>query len=189
MGKAPCHDSGWRGAAEDTPSLDRVWPLGVVSLQAVVGAGPQARRAPGRGESPRVVAQTAAPALAYGLSVGAATWWPPFLPGGPRGPAVSQMQQPSLFPDHACAWQRPPRGPNGFADATHPSFVGNHPQSHGKNTVPVPQGSSLLLLPLLQHHGCRDWYWANAAQSAGSSSERELRRSLWRKDNTAGLAR
>src|SRR5260221_12206420 len=101
MGKAPCHDSGWRGAAQDTPSLDRVWPLGVVSLQAGVGAGPQARRAPERGESPRVVAQTAAPALAYGLFVGAAALWPPFLPGRPRGTAVAPMQQPSLFPHHS----------------------------------------------------------------------------------------
>src|SRR5258708_39048997 len=99
MGKAPCHDSGWRGAAQDTPSLDRVWPLGVVSLQAGGGAGPPARRAPERGESPRVCAQTAAPALAYGLSLAAAPWWPPFLPGGPRRPALSHSEQPSLFPD------------------------------------------------------------------------------------------
>src|SRR5439155_24380651 len=104
MAPSPWLDSGWQGAAQDTPSLDRVWPLGVGSLQVVVGGGPQARRAPERGGSPRVVDQTASPALAHGWPVGAALWLPRSLPACARGPRLSQWQQSAPFPGHAVAW-------------------------------------------------------------------------------------
>src|SRR5579872_2844780 len=104
MGKAPCPDSGWRDAAQDTPSLDRVWPLGAVSSQVAVGVAPQVRRARERGESLRVVDQTAEPALSCGLPVGAPIWWPQFPPEYQCGPAGSQIEPPWLVLDHVFSW-------------------------------------------------------------------------------------
>src|SRR6266480_792873 len=94
----------WAEPAPDTLCRDQVWPLAGASSQVVVDGGTQARRAPERDESPRVVDQAVAPSPALSSPVVAASLWPQFLPECQSGPAVLRMQPLWPFPDRADAW-------------------------------------------------------------------------------------
>jgi hypothetical protein len=106
MAPSPSRDSGWQAAAPDTLWQDQGSPLAVSGSMLCLERDFQAFPTREEDGSPRVVDQTAAPALALDLLVGAAFWFPRSLLVCVLGPLPMRLWQPSLFPimvSHGCA--------------------------------------------------------------------------------------